>query len=100
MVGVAESDSVEEREPRMESAVLADLQRWPAEIAGTGLAELALDAARRLDDPNLTPTPASMLHAQLRATLVELETMAAAVGVPDADGIDDLKAKRDVRRGA
>lgn len=84
----------------VESAVLADLERWPDEIAGTGLAELALDAARRLDDPKLTPTPASMLHAQLRATLVELEAMAAAREVPEADEVDDLKRKRDERRGA
>jgi hypothetical protein len=84
----------------LEDAVRADLQRWGTEIAGTGLAELAIDGARRLDDPSLSPTPASMLHAQLRATLVELEAMAAAVEVPEADDIDDLKKKRDERRGA
>lgn len=84
----------------LEDAVRADLRRWGAKVADTGLAELALDGARRLDDPDLSPTPASMLHAQVRMTLVELEAMAAAAEEPEADDIDELKAKRDERRGA
>ena len=84
----------------MEDAVRADLERWGPEVAETSMAALALDGARRLDDPGLSPTPASMLHAQLRMTLVELAALAAAIEEPEADDIDELKAKRDERRGA
>jgi hypothetical protein len=78
------------------TAVESDLERWG--LAGTALAASALDMARILDDPATNPTPRSMLHAQLRMTLTELAKLAPE---EDAnDGIDEVKRKRDERRGA
>lgn len=82
----------------MEEAVAADLKRWGPSVFGTALAELALDAARRLDDPKLSPTPAALLHTQLRAELEALAEMAPAEATSDA--IDELKKRRSDRRGA
>ena len=80
----------------MVAAVTADLERWG--LAKTALAASALDLARVLDDPATNPTPRSMLHAQLRATLTEL----AKIAPPEvtSDGIDEIAKKRDERRGA
>lgn len=77
-------------------AVAADLERWG--LAGTALAASALDLARALDDPEVKATPRSMLHAQLRMTLVELKKLAPEED--EADGIDELAKRRDERRGA
>lgn len=82
----------------VESAVMADLEKWGADVAGTSLAALALDGARRLDSSGMTPTPASMLQAQLRATLLELAKLAPIEEVEDE--IAAAKKKRDERRGA
>jgi hypothetical protein len=90
---------VTEREPGpVEAAVLADLERWGAAVAGTGLAALAVNGARRLDDPDLSPTPASMLLAQVRETMVTLSKLAPERDENDA--IDEIARKRDERRGA
>ncbi|MBC6458412.1 hypothetical protein [Actinomadura sp. HBU206391] len=83
---------------KLVDAVQADLDRWGPAVAETALAASALDLARRLDTPDVTPTPASMLHAQLRATLADLQKLA-----PDqsaSDEIDDLEAKRKERRSS
>lgn len=78
------------------SAVQADLTRW--QIAeDTALAASALDLAKRLGESGIRPAAASMLHAQLRATLTEL----AKLAVPEAkagDPVDELQARRDDRR--
>lgn len=85
---------------RMEKAVLADLERWGAKVAGTALAVSALDLAHRLDTLGLhvQPAAASMLHTQLRATLLELAEIAPAAA--ENDEIDELNRKRNERRGA
>lgn len=69
------SDAEREDSPIV-AALLKDFERWGPELAGTALAASALDMARTLDDPDTSPTPRSMLHAQLRLTLVELEKLA------------------------
>lgn len=80
----------------IEEAVSADLDRW--NLSGTALGASALDLARALDDPDVKPTPRSMLHAQLRMVLVELAKVA-----PDEDEDDEVtEAQRRwrERRGA
>jgi hypothetical protein len=80
----------------IEEAVRADLDRWG--LTNIALAASALDMAETLDNPEVNPTPRSMLHAQLRMTLTELAKLAPE---EDAnDGIDEVKRKRDERRGA
>lgn len=103
MDGVTESDIPPVREfavcdDSVEEAVRADLQRWGAEIARTGLAALALSGARALDDPELSPTPRSMMMAQVRETLVKLAEIAAEREEPEADEVDEVKARREQRR--
>ena len=80
----------------MVSAVRADLRRWQI-AADTALAASALDLAERLEEADIRPAAASMLHAQLRATLTEL----AKLAVPEAkqdDPVDELRARRHERR--
>lgn len=79
-------------------AVTADLERWGLEVQSTALAASALDLARRLDEPGIRPAAASMLHAQLRATLADLAKLAPAA--PVQDGVTDLAAERMARRKA
>lgn len=81
----------------MERAVRADMRRWGKKLAATSLAVGALDMAKRLDE-DMNPTPASLLHAQLRATVLELEKLAPAD--TDADAVDELQRVRRERRGA
>lgn len=82
-----------EREPGfVEHAVRRDLSQMPAELAESGLAATALDLARRLDSPGVTPTPASMLAAQLRTTLLDLRKLAPPA--VQEDGVDELRARR------
>ncbi|WP_143591284.1 hypothetical protein [Thermoactinospora rubra] len=77
-------------------AVRADLERWGI-AEDTGLAASALDLAARLSVPDIRPAAASMLHAQLRATLAELAKLAK----PEAesgDPVDELQKRREDRR--
>lgn len=76
----------------VEKAVVRDIRRWGAEVAGTALAAVALNAARTLDDPRVTPTPRSMLLAQLRETMLKLAEMAPEQ--EEEDGLDELRARR------
>lgn len=78
----------------IEDAVRADLDRWG--LAGTGLAASALDLARRLDRPKVAPTPASMLHSQLRATLLDLRKLAPTEKTNDK--VDEVNKRREQRR--
>lgn len=82
---------------RMEKAVQADLDRWGAKVAGTALAVSALDLAERLDVTGVRPAAASMLHTQLRATLLELSDLAPAQA--ENDDVDEVKQKREGRLG-
>lgn len=86
--------AVAARRSDLVKAVEADLKRWQVDGA---LAASALDLARRLSEPNIRPAAASMLHAQLRATLTEL----AKLAVPEektGDPVDELQKRRDDRR--
>lgn len=99
MTSVTESDEITGSERvSVEDAVLADLRRWGPKVAGTGLAALALNGARQLDDPDLAPTPRSMILAQVRETLVKLAALAAEVAEPDADEIDMINREHEQRR--
>lgn len=82
----------------MEAAVLADMERWGPELAQSTLAVGALDMAQRLDVGGMNPTPASLLHAQLRASVLELNKLAPPQA--EVDEIDELNEKRRERRGA
>lgn len=73
------------------ASVRGDLKRLGLDENGT-LAMAALDIAVRLGVAGVRPTAAAMLHKELRATLAELEKVAA--GRPAEDGIDDLRARR------
>ncbi|MFD9949841.1 hypothetical protein ACFWYW_55770 [Nonomuraea sp. NPDC059023] len=77
------------------AAVEEDLKRWAID-ARSALAASALDLANRLSEPDIRPAAASMLHAQLRATLTELAKMAK----PEAanDPLDELQKRREARR--
>ena len=77
------------------AAVRADLDRWGI-AEETALAASALDLANRLSESGIRPAAASMLHAQLRATLAEL----AKVATPEEDGdaLDELQKRREQRR--
>ncbi|MFI6732100.1 hypothetical protein ACIBI9_04135 [Nonomuraea sp. NPDC050451] len=81
------------RAPRVDlvASVRGDLKRLGLDEKGT-LAMAALDIAVRLGVDGVRPTAAAMLHKELRATLAELERVAA--GQPSSDGIDDLRARR------
>jgi hypothetical protein len=85
--------AVAARRSDLVKAVEADLKRWQVDGA---LAASALDLARRLSEPNIRPAAASMLHAQLRATLTEL----AKLAVPEeaGDALDELQKRREQRR--
>lgn len=86
--------------PKVVDAVRADLVKWGPKVAGTGLAALALNGARQLDDADLSPTPRSMILAQVRETLVQLAAIAAKVAEPEVDEIDEINRKREQRRDA
>ena len=82
---------------RMEKAVQADLDRWGSQVADTALAVSALDLAQRLDVSGVRPAAASMLHTQLRATLLDLAKLAPARA--ENDDVDEVKQKREGRLG-
>lgn len=97
MTDVTERNSAAESESGlMEVAVRADLDRWGPTVAGTAMAASALDLARRLDAGGVRPTAASLLHAQLRATVLELAKLAPPEA--ETDSVDELKRKRQERR--
>lgn len=79
-------------------AVRADLKRWGIDPT-TALAASAIDLAERLGEPDIRPSAAAMLHAQLRATLGELAKAATPVAAA-GDPVDELNARRKDRRGA
>lgn len=83
----------------LERAVLADLAKWRID-ENSSLAAGALDLAWRLDEADVRPAAASMLHAQLRMTLAELVKVAepvAPAGQPK-DPVDELASRREDRR--
>ncbi|MEV7805003.1 hypothetical protein AB0O28_18840 [Microbispora sp. NPDC088329] len=74
----------------------ADLKRWQIR-ADSALAASALDLAKRLSESGIRPAAASMLHAQLRATLADLAKLAVPEEQP-GDPIDELQKRRNERR--
>lgn len=82
----------------LQDALRRDLAAWGPKVAGSSLAAAALNLALTLDDPKVNATPRSMLHAQYRATMLELMKLAPEEATND--GIDELGAKRNERRGA
>ena len=78
------------------AAVKADLERWGIAEA-TALAASALDLADRLSESGIRPAAASMLHAQLRATLAELAKLAKPEEQA-GDPVDELQKRRENRR--
>ena len=82
----------------METAVRSQLSRWQISAERDPFAASVLDMARALDDPGLSATPRSMLQAQFRMTMQEL--IKAAPVEQAHDGIDDVRAQREKRRGA
>jgi hypothetical protein len=57
--------------------------------------------ARRLDVGDMNPTPASLLHAQLRASVLELDKLAPPQAeVDEIDELNEQREKRRERRGA
>ena len=91
------TESSRSRAPLL-AAVRADLERWGPEVAQSALAAGALDLARRLNGRSVSPTAASLLHAQLRTTLLELAKLAPTP--EESDGVTDLAAEREARRKA
>lgn len=75
----------------VETGVLRDLAEMGA-LAESGLAATALNLARRLDAADVRPAAASMLAAQLRATLLDLRKLAPPA--VEEDGVDELRARR------
>lgn len=76
----------------LKEAVQRDLDRMPEQVRDSALAATALDLADRLGAKDVRPAAASMLHAQLRATLLELARLAPPQA--EEDGIDELRARR------
>lgn len=100
MDSVTDGDNLTLGDPdSIEKAVRGDLKRWGPEVARTGLAALAIAAARDLD-AGMAATPAAQMHAQLRETLVKLAEIAAEHEEPEADEVDEVKRKRQERRDA
>ncbi|MUN41641.1 hypothetical protein [Actinomadura litoris] len=81
----------------LETALRAALERWGPEIADTAPAA-ALDTARRLDGPKVSPSAASLLHGQLRQYLADLRELAPSG--EEGDEIDELTERRRKRRAA
>jgi len=75
----------------LEAALRADLERWGATVADSALAAAALDTARRLDTPGVSPSAASLLHGQLRQYLADLRDLAPPK--EDDDEVADLQAE-------
>lgn len=71
----------------------ARLDRW--NLLAEPEAAAALDLAQRLDEEDLRPAAAAMLHAQLGARLSDLRKLAPIESV--ADDIDDIKQQREKR---
>jgi hypothetical protein len=87
-----------ERRGPVEAAVARDLRQLPPELRRSGLATATLTLAKRLDDPETTDRDAAGLLREVRASLLELRKMAPPA--PKSSRVDEIKAKREARRGA
>ncbi len=71
----------------------ARLEKWG--LLAEPEAAAALDLAQRLEDEELRPAAAAMLHAQLGTRLSDLRKLAPIESV--ADDIDDIQQQREKR---
>ncbi|MFB6943198.1 hypothetical protein ACFWGL_17110 [Streptomyces sp. NPDC060286] len=76
----------------------AEITSLRVEPIAPGLAALALELARQMDECE-APTSAAVVARELRATMLELRKVAPPA-VAAADPLDQLAAKRKKRRGA
>jgi hypothetical protein len=83
---------------KIELAVRRDLRALDSQARRSGLAEAALELARRLDVREVADRDAATLARELRATLTELRMVRPAT--PEKDNVDELNARRAARRGA
>ncbi len=82
---------------RVERAVRRDLRALTSEDRQSGLAQVTLALARRMDAELLSDRDAATLGRELRITLVELLKNANR---ETTDGIDELRARRATRHQA
>jgi hypothetical protein len=101
--GFRVSSAVFELEGRMavragsvERAVRADLRKLGCSVQDDGLAALAVSLARQVDN-SVGATAAAAAAGQLRVILADLAKSSSGPGV---DAIDELNARRAVRRAA
>ncbi|MDQ3432564.1 MAG: hypothetical protein M3467_10180 [Actinomycetota bacterium] len=78
-------------------AVQDELAAMGVDAIAPGQAAVAMALARQLDDPEAAPTSAAIVARELRATLIALHKQAP--GGQEGDGIDELNARREARRG-
>jgi hypothetical protein len=78
------------------TAIQARLEKWG--LLDEPEAAAALDLAQRLDEEDLRPAAAAMLHAQLGARVSDLRKLAPIEAIDDE--IDELAAQREQRRKA
>lgn len=71
----------------------ARLEKWG--LLDEPEAAAALDLAQRIDEEDLRPAAAAMLHAQLGARVSDLRKLAPIESV--ADDIDDIQQQREKR---
>jgi hypothetical protein len=77
------------------AGVAADLATFPADLAQSGLARLALALAREIDNAGNSATAKSMCAGQLQAALDRLYALKPSDTADD--NLDDLAKKREQR---
>lgn len=78
-------------------AVQSQLDQWGPKVIGTALAALALGLAERLDDEECPATAYASIARELHSVLADLSALAPPAA--DADGVDEIRAARERRRG-
>lgn len=82
---------------RIEKATRQQLRRAGVSVQDNGLAALAVTLARTLDE-GIGARDAAAVARELRATVTELTKDSAKA--PARTGLDELRARREARRGA
>ena len=80
----------------VEERTVRDLARLPADLRDSAEAGAALVLARGLDDDGFSLTSRAMAVKELRETMAALRELAPPA--QEADGLDDLAARREQRR--
>lgn len=81
-----------------QKAVRVQLTAWGDAVSGTALASLALGLAERLDAKDTPATAYASIARELHAVLGDLSALAPPAAA--ADTVDEVRAKRERRRGA